>query len=97
MTEKMKSFLQGEFRKRDLHVNLRNCTDTDLFYYVLLFKEGLDLPLNTVEMFMRYARNILDLKNIRSRISELKSGEIGLDDFMTGKEMAQYLEEGVVL
>lgn len=44
---------------------------------------------------MKYARNILDVKNIKARIRELKDGEINLDDFMSGKDMAEYLEEGV--
>lgn len=95
MTGALKSYLKTEFDKRNLKVNLRKCNETDLFYYVLLFKEGMDLPLYTAELFMKYARSILDLKNIRSRIRELKDGEINLDDFMSGKEMAEYLEEGV--
>ena len=67
-----------------------------MFYYVILFKEGMDLPLHIAELFMKYARNILDLKDIKSRIRELKSGEINLDDFISGEDMAEYLEEGVV-
>lgn len=95
MTDILKSYLKKEFDKRNLNVNLRKCTEADLFYYILLFKEGIDLPIYMVEIFMKYARNILDVKNIKARIRELKDGEINLDDFMSGKDMAEYLEEGV--
>lgn len=96
MTAELKSYLKKEFDRRDIKVNLKKCNETDLFYYVILFKEGMDLPLHIAELFMKYARNILDLKDIKSRIRELKSGEINLDDFISGEDMAEYLEEGVV-
>ncbi len=94
MKENVKDYLQKEFVKRDMKVNLRNCNESDLFYYLVYFKEGLALPDYMVSIFMKYAKEILDVNDVIKRIGELKTGDINFSDFLTCEEMAEYLENG---
>lgn len=96
MKDRLKDYLNTQFQKNGMKVSLRQCTETEIFYYLMLFKEGMDLPIELVKVWLDYARDVLDVSSIKQRISELENGEINLDDFSSGKEMAEYLKYGVV-
>ncbi len=110
MKESVKEYLHNEFIRHSMTVNLRHCSDVDMFCYFVYFKEGISLPEHIAMLFLEYAREILNIKEMKSekaeitnrynelmyRIDDLKSGEVNLADFMNGKEMAEWLKKGVL-
>lgn len=97
MRAEVKDYLTRRLVENGIKISLRQCSDVEILSYLLLFKEGMELPDYIVSTFLNYARKVIDTKDITARINELKSGEINLDDFSNGKELAEYLENGVVL
>ena len=97
MRAEVKRFLNQKFAENGIKICLRHCTEEEILSYLLLFKEGMELPDHIVSAFLNCARKVIDTKDITYRIHELKSGEINLDDFTSGAELAEYLENGVVI
>lgn len=111
MNEKVKDYLHDEFIKRNMKVNLRHCSDVDMFCYFVYFKEGISFPEYLARTILDYAKEMMNVKEMKSkkakttykynelmyRINDLKSEEVNLDDFQNGKEMAEWLEKGVLI
>lgn len=63
MKETLKKYLNTQFVKNDMKICIEHCTDAEIFYYVLLFKEGMDLSIEIVKTWFDYAKDILDVSD----------------------------------
>ena len=97
MKLEVKKYLTEKFNEYGIKLSLKNISEDETLFYLILFKEGMEIPLHVLKQFLKYSKDILDVKDIKSRINELKAGEINLDDFASGVEMAEYLENGIVV
>lgn len=59
MKQYVKDYLQNEFDKRELHIRTSDCTSSELFHYLLLFKEGFDIPMEVSDIFMDCAKSVI--------------------------------------
>lgn len=97
----IRSYLTSKFQEYGIPKIVSKCSQSELFYYTVFFKEGMDLG-TMAESLMNIARSVYEVdglkkshtKKILERIKELKTGDIGLDDFASAKELAYYLEDG---
>ena len=97
MKAEVKSYLARKFQEYDIKISLRNISEDETLFYLILFKEGMEIPMHVLRQFLKYSKDVIDVKDIKVRINELKAGEINIDDFSSGQEMAEYLENGIVV
>lgn len=107
MKECIKEYLRTESKNYGMKIDFRHSSDVDLFCYFLYFKERMTFPDYIASIILEYAKGILDCsedkikrtneqEELMYRIKDLKSGEVGLDDFTDGKELAEWLIKGVL-
>lgn len=97
----IKEYLQIKFEEYGIEKKVWEFSDADLFYFAVLFKEGMDLGSLTKGVFV-IAKDIVEkdgfkaykFKNIMKKLNELETGEVNLADFKDGKELARYITKG---
>lgn len=94
MKQELRKYLKNSFFKLGTDFDFNTCSDGEILYWTIYFKEGLPLPMNMAMRIMDYAKAIVDANGIKTRVEELKTGDINFGDFLDNKEMAEYLENG---
>lgn len=82
-----------KYLKKHIKTNLRHLPDDELFRLYVFYKEGIDLD-HMAKTFYKYAKEIIDKKDIKERLKELRDGEISSMDYETDTDLADYLEHG---
>ena len=59
MKQDVKDYLQNEFDQRELNIRTSDCSQSELFHFLLLFKEGFDIPMEVSDIFMECARVVM--------------------------------------
>lgn len=59
MKQYIKDYLQNEFDKRELNIRTSDCSQSELFHFLLLFKEGFDIPMEVSDIFMDCAKSVI--------------------------------------